>query len=676
MLIDFPAIIDVGKIQKYISTNKVSDDIVLFLYKNKITNGNMNIVNVEMQKYDILNGKMDFINSESFMSYEFIYECMKKNVINKETFKTFDFDKFYFENFELESDPEIKTICRDGFMKNIYLMALVNYQDIKVLSEKYIIEHFNDIITILKATHVFEKTTCSNNESNQIKHYKSKYPNEPVNMYGKNFCYKTDIHICPKSEIYDSHLSCINYDIAKNCNVYQNNNGRYLSKITIKHFAILLSDGNIVKKLTNDEMHVLTNSIPNKIKYVEDNYRLRDRENSFDNYDRERVEDMRYRLFHEIDGYKKLLKIYTSNIYDFDYNESNIYSILMNIIVSELIYQHKIIVSGLIYQHKIPDKIKNNPIYIKYIFDNKQKNNGYISDENACIFIKENMEHIKKIYNFVKNDKLIFSHFTLDELPDDFYFNRCQTDRKYINFLIEKKFNRLEIFHNNLELLSEIQHNCYVYDITIEKGQKIFTHLVDKNKYSTTYETIKFISNSKDKFGILFKKLYEQASRHAKTNDLYKFIEKLNDDNVTEYLITNNYFNDFMCYDINTNFGEKFIKQCIMLKKIKRTNDTIKFIEKSDENVVLYRLCFDNKILEKCDVDQKYVICEHSILQQATLPPSCLICYESIVKKYIMVPCGHLGVCSKCFTQMKEKSNQMQCPICRKEVLMHIEVFE
>jgi hypothetical protein len=49
----------------------------------------------------------------------------------------------------------------------------------------------------------------------------------------------------------------------------------------------------------------------------------------------------------------------------------------------------------------------------------------------------------------------------------------------------------------------------------------------------------------------------------------------------------------------------------------------------------------------------------------------CCICFENIIEKYALIPCGHVTTCKTCIPQLKNG-----CPVCRKIIFSYIQIFE
>ena len=48
----------------------------------------------------------------------------------------------------------------------------------------------------------------------------------------------------------------------------------------------------------------------------------------------------------------------------------------------------------------------------------------------------------------------------------------------------------------------------------------------------------------------------------------------------------------------------------------------------------------------------------------------CCICFEPILEKYVLVPCGHATTCKSCIDKMK------LCPICQQNITLSVKIFE
>jgi len=106
------------------------------------------------------------------------------------------------------------------------------------------------------------------------------------------------------------------------------------------------------------------------------------------------------------------------------------------------------------------------------------------------------------------------------------------------------------------------------------------------------------------------------------------------------------------------------------------------------------------KLPQKLDTNQQYSDFEdmeslssndtQSIFNVATCPPPenydileyeedslkrCIICCEVIIEKYVLVPCGHANICTKCYNDLKQKDHSTCCPTCRQNVENYIKIF-
>jgi len=143
-------------------------------------------------------------------------------------------------------------------------------------------------------------------------------------------------------------------------------------------------------------------------------------------------------------------------------------------------------------------------------------------------------------------------------------------------------------------------------------------------------------------------------------------------------IINNKILFDYYEYDQTTHEGTTFLITMIEHKQYSPTNTLISFIYKCIDPALVFDIAIKNKLLYESDLCANYPLSEPNnklIPKKATCPESCLICTNPVSKKFAFVPCGHSGTCEECFEKMKQKSNYVQCPICRKDVVMHMEIF-
>ena len=591
------------------------DFITIIHYENQtmatipILCGNM--TPLERKKQDILNKKIKFVILGELMDHHFLLSCMNENIIDKETFL----------NMNIENLEQLSNATQYA----LFFKALEVYQDIKVIPKTFIRKYFSEIVKyIVSSTCIFQKCLCFN--SKQV----SEYNNTKI------YCddVSSQIHICDTNP--NSTLGGLK---TKNNTVQQFAFALLYGAYPYYNFKCEENekkhneneyDAPIILSLSQSEILSLT-------KYI----------NSTACIDKNK--------------YLPLLKINDGNIFKFSSNEHTIYSLLMNVVLHEL--NNKYI---------LPHDVKNDPLYAKYILDSKQQNNNYVSEKAICNFIQTNTSYNNKLHIFVKNDDIVFKYFKFSELPDVFYFDRCQNDKNYVDYLINtKNFNRLEVFSNRLDLLSDIPINCYAYDILTRQGKQLFIGLVDKNKYTFTLETIKFLLlieiNSQNSFSELFRKLYDHCK--ISMHELYSIIEKINDNFLTKYLIINDYFNNFCTYDINTDFGTNFTKMYVASGEIHNNTNLIKILKVSQMDADLYDLCTEHKVFTEESINRSTV----GGSDYASPIVKCKICCENIQDQYVIVPCGHTGVCPTCIGHIIEQRDV--CPICRHEIMMHIKVY-
>jgi len=72
-----------------------------------------------------------------------------------------------------------------------------------------------------------------------------------------------------------------------------------------------------------------------------------------------------------------------------------------------------------------------------------------------------------------------------------------------------------------------------------------------------------------------------------------------------------------------------------------------------------------------CPLSENYDILEY---EEDSLK-RCIICYEVIIEKYVLVPCGHANICAKCYNDLKQKDPPICCPTCRQNVENYIKIF-
>lgn len=56
----------------------------------------------------------------------------------------------------------------------------------------------------------------------------------------------------------------------------------------------------------------------------------------------------------------------------------------------------------------------------------------------------------------------------------------------------------------------------------------------------------------------------------------------------------------------------------------------------------------------------------------------CIVCYEKIINKYVLVPCGHTALCGNCIVKLKERypKSQYLCPLCNSKVDNCVKIYD
>lgn len=48
----------------------------------------------------------------------------------------------------------------------------------------------------------------------------------------------------------------------------------------------------------------------------------------------------------------------------------------------------------------------------------------------------------------------------------------------------------------------------------------------------------------------------------------------------------------------------------------------------------------------------------------------CVVCFEPIAIRFVLIPCGHTTICQKCIPDLKST-----CPVCRTEIVSHLQIY-
>ncbi len=130
---------------------------------------------------------------------------------------------------------------------------------------------------------------------------------------------------------------------------------------------------------------------------------------------------------------------------------------------------------------------------------------------------------------------------------------------------------------------------------------------------------------------------------------------------------------DYYDYDSMDVDGYIFLTKMIQLKQYRQNNKLINFIESSKNPNEIFNIAIDNGLLNKNQINPDLLITVDTQIKKRDCN-NCKICYNEIKEIFAFIPCGHTDICPVCFENMKEKT-KMQCPICRKDILMHIKIY-
>ncbi|ATZ81076.1 RING-finger domain-containing protein [Bodo saltans virus] len=280
-------------------------------------------------------------------------------------------------------------------------------------------------------------------------------------------------------------------------------------------------------------------------------------------------------------------------------------------------------------------------------------------------------------------------------------------DTKKISLLHQIPLQYHHLFNNKITI-NNILHENYDYDINAPHGQyfcQIATPNSSQRRYTNIrnfYNFIKKLTNNSQQIELIKRFACndgQQTLNHAKIknitdftyndNDGYRLISNLvkndfyDDKNILFKIISdgcsdellNEILNkkimfDFYDYNPNTKHGFIFLKIMMEKKHYRPNNKLTDFIEKSENSALIFDIAIKTGFIDKKNINNEYLMSFEK--KRIVCDNECVICYEIIQEKMVLVPCGHTNICKICFAKIKK----LQCPICTNNVTMQIKIFE
>lgn len=265
------------------------------------------------------------------------------------------------------------------------------------------------------------------------------------------------------------------------------------------------------------------------------------------------------------------------------------------------------------------------------------KNNNSMNDNNS----KNIGRFMMTLYNYSLNKKLILNF--IDDTNNKNIFNELPPNDEYadinrVNFNNDNnkviKVNRIEnkqtkditLYNDKYLLIGPYGGMLYICDLTLYliKKIKLGENYALSNKYLfTNYEIY-----SMDTLESIY--TYEKQINHSKRKKI-------------------------LC-------SEKFIVVELA------DNTYTMYNTKTKEHIVIngYPISMENNLL--------YVKTPLNGIELQTpksINMECIICYEEIMERYAIVPCGHTNICKKCL----DENNINTCPTCNDVIIKQIKLY-
>lgn len=656
----------------------------------------------EIRQFAFINKqiKFDQLQKEDF-TYEFILECANLDLLNSDMYNFLD--DLYFQSGI--KNQELENI----FVTQIILKIIENDRDIsKIPNRIFNDKNMNDyMVNYISENIAFVSFQCCDMEYTTVNHsanrsystskcvlfckrregyvdsygHRSHEHHNYLNLVSDSFNYKFGFII--DSLPFDNNSGDMYMDVSWVIDSINKNKDNYSrEKIQDKINYFKNDEMNLSITYKNDYINSIHKEFIDKILINLSNrkQKLRGQINNSNkknyNYDNMRKHTIsRFNLSFKLNFSNDYKKYYIAN-YDFPLSE-------MKVICKYVCDNNYIDLLPNLISKTFYDLEKDN-IY-KYVCDNKLFN--LMSDliSKPCHThndFKSYIENLDSNYwlNAFDNKKVSF----VSEIPQKYhdYFAKKITilniPNEWYNFDVNSIFGtavlNIGLFNNTDIKFKNIDSFLNLIMKLNDKNFMLqcFKSFNDKN-FQNLKNYLKFDYNNQ--YG---QNLFEVMIKNNFIDDkkaLFNIISNNTNENIIKIIVDSNIMFDYYDYEPNTKAGNIFLKNMIIHKHYKVMNKLINFIVSSLYPSEIFMIGINNGFLNKKDINPEYLLdVEYQTSSTSSGSNDCLkcvVCFDDITKKKALVPCGHTNVCSTCFEKLKNKS----CPTCRKEIIMHIDIY-